>query len=91
MHNPPSPNRASNFGWLSNTFLVQDHSAVILHIRKKNYNLFLPVILFLQTDLVPVSYLSDRFRSKEIVMKHHGLGSQGTLPIAQALIVCTLT
>ena len=23
-------------------------------------------------------------------MKHHGLGSQGTLPIAQALIVCTL-
>ena len=49
------------------------------------------MILFLQTDLVPVSYLSDRFRSKEIVMKHHGLGSQGTLPIAQALIVRTLT
>lgn len=44
-----------------------------------------------EEDLVPVSYLSDRFRSKEIVMKHHGLGSQGTLPIAQALIKNTFT
>ena len=41
MHNPPSLKRASNFGWLSNTFLVQDHSAVILHIRKINYNLLI--------------------------------------------------
>lgn len=90
MHNPPSPKRASNFGWLSDPFGVQDHSAVILHIRKLSF-IDLLVILFLQTDLVPVSYLSDRFRSKEIVMKHHGLGSQGTLPIAKALIVCNLT
>ncbi|CAH3144633.1 unnamed protein product [Porites evermanni] len=44
-----------------------------------------------EEDLVPVSYLSDRFSSKEIVMKHHGLGSQGTLPIAKALIRNTFT
>lgn len=42
------------------------------------------------TDLVPVSFLSDRFNCKEVIMKHHGLGSHGTYPIARALIVCTL-
>jgi len=42
-------------------------------------------------DLVPVSYLSDRFKCKEIVMRHHGLGTQGTFPIARALIKNTFT
>lgn len=44
-----------------------------------------------EEDLVPVSYLSDRFKCKEIIMKHHGLGSDGTLPIAKALIKNTFT
>lgn len=44
-----------------------------------------------EEDLVPVSYLSDRFRCKEIIMKHHGLGSHGTFPIAKALIKNTFT
>lgn len=39
-----------------------------------------------EEDLVPVSYLSKRFQCKEIVMRHHGLGSQGTFPIAKALV-----
>lgn len=45
------------------------------------------ILLNLLTDLVPVSYLSKRFQCKEIVMRHHGLGSQGTFPIAKALVV----
>lgn len=44
-----------------------------------------------EKELVPVSYLCDRFHCKEIVMKHHGLGSQGTFPIAKALIKNTFT
>ncbi|KAL9955514.1 hypothetical protein ACROYT_G036848 [Oculina patagonica] len=42
-------------------------------------------------DLVPVSFLSDRFKCKEVIMKHHGLGSHGTYPIARALIKNTFT
>ncbi|CAH3040085.1 unnamed protein product [Pocillopora meandrina] len=42
-------------------------------------------------DLVPVSFLSDRLNCQEVIMKHHGLGSQGTFPIARALIKNTFT
>lgn len=44
-----------------------------------------------EEDLVPVSFLSDRFSCKEVVMRHHGLGSHGTYPIARALIKNTFT
>jgi len=44
-----------------------------------------------EEDLVPVSYLSKRFQCKEIIMRHHGLGSQGTFPIAKALVKNTFT
>lgn len=44
-----------------------------------------------EEDLVPVSFLSDRFSCKEVIMRHHGLGSHGTYPIARALIKNTFT
>ena len=49
-----------------------------------------PNNLFGSIDLVPVSFLSGRFKEKHIVMRHHGLGSQGTFPIAGALVVGSL-
>ena len=49
-----------------------------------------PSNLFGSIDLVPVSFLSGRFKEKHIVMRHHGLGSQGTFPIAGALVVGSL-
>ena len=58
---------------------------LMIYLCKNAMNDFFP------TDLVPVSFLSDRFKCKEVIMKHHGLGSHGTYPIARALIVCTLT
>ncbi|XP_031572128.1 leucine-rich repeat-containing protein 74A-like [Actinia tenebrosa] len=44
-----------------------------------------------QKDLVPVSFLSKRFKEKEIIMRHHGLGKEGTLPIARSLKKNTFT
>ena len=52
-------------------------------------------LLFFCTDismakflgLVPVSYVVKRLGEKSLVMRHHGLGPDGTKPLASALLV----
>ncbi|XP_020894802.2 leucine-rich repeat-containing protein 74A, partial [Exaiptasia diaphana] len=36
-------------------------------------------------DLVPVSYFTERLKESEIIMRHHGLGTIGTLPLSKSL------
>ncbi|XP_001628105.2 leucine-rich repeat-containing protein 74A [Nematostella vectensis] len=44
-----------------------------------------------EKDLVPVTFLTERLKEPGIVMRHHGLGAEGTLAIAKSLMKNTYT
>ena len=52
------------------------------------YHLYIIHVSFIScSELVPASFLSERFMAQKIIMRHHGLGSHGAIPIAKALVV----